>query len=168
MGTRHRQGCGCELQVLADRFDADYWLAKLRDEKKVGNRYAWQRFRELWVPKWSDAFRETVFNLTRSREFTYLIAVTILKGDREAWRADPHIAENLPGCDVGFLTLSDIWGTLLAELTTRPAPSEVGRLVQILKAAGLTAPHAIAEPSGPAPGSDAARVEEAEIEARNT
>jgi hypothetical protein len=45
---------------------------------------------------------------------------------------------------------------MLAELTTTPAPSEIGRLAQLLKAAGLTAPGVVAKPSGPAPGSDAA------------
>lgn len=122
----------------------------------------------MWVPRWSAAFRTVVYDLTRARHFTYLIAVTTLKGDGEAWSADPRIGENLPGCSVGFLPLSEIWGALLAELTTRPAPSEVGRLVQILKAAGLTAPQVVAEPSGPAPGSDAALIEAAEIDARGS
>ena len=143
-------------------FDANYWLDALREGKAIGRRWAWQFFRELWVPKWAEAFRDMIYDLTGAREFTYRIAVTVLRGDAAAWSADPTIAANLPGSSVGFLPLDRIWATLLAELTTRPAASEIGRLVQLLKAAGLTAPEAVSEPSGPAPGSDAAAVEEAE------
>jgi hypothetical protein len=49
-----------------------------------------------------------------------------------------------------------MWATMLAELTTTPASSEIGRLAQLLKAAGLTAPQVVAPPAGPAPGSAAA------------
>jgi hypothetical protein len=57
------------------------------------------------------------------------------------------------------------WGTMLEELTTTPAASEIGRLAQLLKAAGLTATEQVAAPTGPAAGSDAAAIEEAENEA---
>lgn len=128
-------------------FDADYWLRLLREEKRVGRRFAWQFFRELWIRKWSAALREKVADLTGEIEFTYSIAVTDLRGDAQAWSNDPRIAENLPGSPVGFLPLSKIWAELLAELTARPAASEIGRLAQLLKAAGLTAPELAAEPS---------------------
>ena len=80
------------------------------------------------------------------------------------WSRDPQIAQNLPGCSVGFLPLSTIWATLLAELSNRPTASEIGRLAQLLKAAGLTASEVVAEPSGPTPGSEAADVEQAELD----
>jgi hypothetical protein len=51
---------------------------------------------------------------------------------------------------------------MLRELTTRPAPSEICRLAQLLKAAGLTAPEVVAKPAGPAADSEAAMQEEAE------
>ena len=54
---------------------------------------------------------------------------------------------------------------MLTELTTTPAASEMGRLAQLLKAAGLTAPNAVAPPAGPAPGSQAAQQEDAEEQA---
>ncbi len=52
-------------------------------------------------------------------------------------------------------TLEEMWSEVLAEVTTTPASSEIGRLAQLLKAAGLTAPIQIAVPAGPEPGSDA-------------
>jgi hypothetical protein len=47
---------------------------------------------------------------------------------------------------------------VLAELRRTLAASEIGRLAQLLKAAGLTAEHKVVPPSSPAPGSDAAIV----------
>jgi hypothetical protein len=143
-------------------FDATAKLAELRGEKKNPKRATWRHFRELWIPKWSEAFREAIFELSGQRDFTYRIAVTRLKGDGDAWGRDPTIGANLKGCSVGFLPLEEMWSAMLAKLTTTPAPSEIGRLAQILKAAGLTAPEVVAEPSGPTPGSEAAAVEQAE------
>jgi hypothetical protein len=143
-------------------FDADRTLQLLKTGGRIGKREAWRSFREVWVPKWSEALIDTVDELVGTRRFAYRIAITHLKGTGTAWAADPTIAANLVGCSFDFLPLSTIWAKLLDELTTRPASSEVGRLIQILKAAGLTAPHTVAEPIGPAPGSDAAVVEQAE------
>jgi hypothetical protein len=143
-------------------FDATAKLAELRGEKKNRKRATWRHFRELWIPKWSEAFREVIFDLSGQRDFTYRIAATRLKGNADAWGNDPTISANLSGCSVGFLPLAEMWPRMLAELTTTPASSEIGRLAQLLKAAGLTAPEVVAEPSGPAPGSEAAVLEEAE------
>jgi DNA-binding response OmpR family regulator len=60
------------------------------------------------------------------------------------------------GCSFGFLTLEQMWASMLDELTTSPPASQMGRLAQLLKAAGLTAPEVVAPPSPPVPGSDAA------------
>lgn len=118
-------------------FDATGRLAQLRGERKNPKRETWRAHRELWVPKWSEAFRATVEARTGETKFAYLIAVTRLRGDADAWGRDPTIAANLPGCSVGFLTFEQIWRTTLEGLGTAPAASEIGRLAQLLKAAGL-------------------------------
>jgi hypothetical protein len=51
---------------------------------------------------------------------------------------------------------------MLDELTTTPAASQIGRLAQLLKAAGITAPRIVAESAGPAAGSDGAVLDGAE------
>jgi hypothetical protein len=142
-------------------FDATAKLAELRGEKKNPKRETWRQFRELWIPKWSEAFREAIYELTGERDFTYRIAVTRLQGDGNAWAEDATIRANLGSCSVGFLPLEEMWRTMLAQLTTTPAPSEIGRLAQLLKAAGLTAGQIVAAPTGPAPGSEAAADEAA-------
>jgi hypothetical protein len=120
------------------------------------------------VPKWTESFRDSIFELTGQRDFDYRIAVTRLNAnadadaEAEAWRENPRISGNLMGCSFGFLTLKEMWARMLSELAMTPAPSEIGRLAQLLKAAGLTAPVTVAEPSEPIPGSEAAAVEEAE------
>jgi len=66
--------------------------------------------------------------LTGQRTFTYRIAVTRLRGgaDAYAWAEDPTTKANLGDCSFGFLTLHEMWATMLAELTTTPAASEMG------------------------------------------
>jgi hypothetical protein len=85
-------------------------------------------------------------------------------GNADAWASDPTIKANLHGLSFSFLTLRDMWATMLDEVTTTPAVSEIGRLAQLLKAAGLTAPSAAFPPSPPAPGSEAEIAEERENE----
>jgi hypothetical protein len=139
-------------------------LAELNGDKANPKRETWRHFREVWQPKWSEAFRAKIGELTGQSTFAYRIAVTHLRGDAGAWQTDPTRAANLPGCSIGFLTLEEMWAQMLTELTTTPAPSDIGRLAQLLKAAGLTSPTVVAPPAPPAPGSHAALVEEAENE----
>lgn len=121
-------------------FHAERLLAQLRGELKNPKRETWRHFRELWIPKWSEAFRHEVEYLTGVRRFHYRIAVTRLVGDADAWATDPTIAANLPGCPFGFLTMETMWKKMLETTTERPAPSEIGRLAQLLKASGVAIP----------------------------
>jgi hypothetical protein len=138
-------------------FDAPGILAQLRGTAKNPKRPRELQFRELWMPKWADAFNAEVKRLTGSSQFTYYLAVTRLKGDDSGWAADPTIRRNLRDNPFRFLTLETMWSKMLAELRTTPAPSEMGRLAQILKAAGLTAPVPFVAPDAPAAGSVAAK-----------
>lgn len=123
------------------RFHAERLLDQLRGKKKnPTKREIWRHFRELWKPKWSEAFRKEIESRTGARTFTYKIAVTRLIGDPSGWSSDETIAANLPNCPVGFLEVEEMWTTILRELTERPVPSELGRVAQILKAAGLATP----------------------------
>ena len=92
-------------------FDADAKLRELRGEKKNAKRETWMHFRELWVPKWSEAFRGALHEATGEASFRYSVAVTRLTGkvDQEqaerAWICDPTIASHLAGCEFSFLTM---------------------------------------------------------------
>lgn len=110
----------------------------MQGKRKNPKREIWRHFRELWVPKWSEAFRQEVEQRTGSKTFTYRIAVTRVVGDPSGWSIDETIVSNLPGCPVGFLDMEEMWAAILGKLTERPAASELGRLAQLLKAARLT------------------------------
>jgi hypothetical protein len=144
-------------------------LTELRENTGPKKRPTWHHFRELWIPKWAEAFRKEIAHLTGQDQFTYRIAVTRFQGESperwaEEWQEDPTIGTNLPGCSVGFLTLRGNVDDDVGRLRRTPAASEIGRLAQLLKAAGLTAELAVAAPSSPTPGSDAAAVAATEEE----
>jgi hypothetical protein len=143
-GTGVEKVMAVSCKAWQDGFDPRAKLRGLREGLPKNNRRkTWHQFRELWKPKWSAAFHDAVVKLTGEREFTYCIAVTRLTGKLTAedaaaeWSNDPTIRENLNGCMFRFLTLEEMWGKVVAEATTRPAPSEIGRLAQLLKAARL-------------------------------
>lgn len=137
-------------------FDATRLLAELRSEAKNPKRPTELRFHELWLPKWAEGFRRRIAELTGETQLKYCLAVTWVRGDTAAWSDEPRIRENLGGNPLRFLQLKDMWASVLAAVTTTPAASEIGRLAQLLKAAGLTAPQPVTAPTGPAQGSLAA------------
>jgi|SRR5664280_127730 len=128
-------------------FNAPVVLSQLRGEAKNPVRPRMLQFRELWIPKWAEAFVDEIEKLTGTDRFTYMLAVTRLKGDPTGWETDETIQRNLRGNPFRFLPLETMWSHVLEEVTTTPAASEIGRLAQILKAAGLTAPAPIAPPT---------------------
>ena len=64
-------------------------LTELIENKTISGREAWQFFRELMRPKWSEAFITSVEKTTGTREFTYVLAVTAIIGDRKLWENHP-------------------------------------------------------------------------------
>ncbi len=90
-------------------------LTQLQEESGPRKRATWHQFRELWVPKWSQAFRDKIFELTGVSEFSYRLAVTRLQGQdasqwANAWAEEPRIKENLAGSSFGFLSLGSCKG----------------------------------------------------------
>jgi hypothetical protein len=112
--------------------------ALVNDAKSHGVKARWM-FRELWFEEWAMALHRLVAELTGESTFDYRIAVTRLTGTATdaAWATNPTIQANLGGCSFAFLRLGTMWYELLSNLTTTPAPSEIGRLAQLLKAAGV-------------------------------
>ena len=146
--------------------DANAKLAELQGTKKNPKKATWRHFRELWVPKWTEAFRSTIAELTGETVFSYRIAVTRLKGDGDAVAVPTlTIGANLAGCSFGFLTLEEDAGHHAGEVDDNsgverdgsprgaaPQGCWVDRVRQVATV-----------PVGPAPGSDAA-IEEEQVE----
>ena len=112
-------------------------LAELTENKTRSGRESWRFFRELMVPKWSEAFRDAVFRETGSQRFTYITAVTRLSGDPSEWERLPRFRQAMRGNPIRLLALGDMVAYILQRLTRTPASSDLGRTLQLLKAAGV-------------------------------
>lgn len=135
--------CAVSCKSWQGGFNAERILNDLIHDEEPPKREHWKDYRELWVPKWTDAFAATVRQHTGQDEFTYVLAVTKMQGplDAEAaaqlWASNPRIAEALGGCPLKFLTLEAMWDDISIQATNTPEPSDIGRVLQLLRAAGL-------------------------------
>jgi hypothetical protein len=118
-------------------FDPPSEIRNIRNERIVRGRAAWKGFRELVSPKWSEAFVEAIFQATGQSEFTYVTAVTKLVGDRLAWETDADFIRALKGNPIRVLELKDVLSTVSSGLGTTLAGTDVGRMLQLFKAAGI-------------------------------
>lgn len=133
--------------ISCKSWQSGFWperkLKELNEEVKNPKRPFWKHVREIWSPKWNEAFRQTVLEATGQDNFKYSIAVSNLTGKltpdeaTRLWAADPTISARLKGCEFSFLTLESMWNELVANVGTTPANSEIGRVAQLLKAAGV-------------------------------
>jgi hypothetical protein len=114
-------------------------IAQIEKEKIVSGREAWKAFREITKPKWSEAFLKAVKDITGESEFTYVTAITTLKGKdnketRETWEKNAAFRKALNNNPIEILTLSDILNNLFKDTKKTLASSHVGRMLQLIKA----------------------------------
>lgn len=105
--------------------------------KTVRGREAWKAFRELCVPKWSEAFVDAVRSATGIGEFTYVTAVAKVNGDRTVWENNRAFIDALGGNPVKILTFHEMILDIQDEITTTLAATEVGRMLQMFRTAGV-------------------------------
>ena len=117
-------------------FDPKDKIASIEGDKTVSGRKAWRSFRELVKRKWADGLIAEVERLTDSSQFTYLTAVTKLRGDATPWQQYHLFRQNLRGNPIRILTLQEMLSDLYAKMKTTVASSEVGRLLQVIRASG--------------------------------
>jgi len=115
--------------------------------KKVSGRPLWKNFRELSLPKWGNAYAQKIFDETNSKDFTYIIAVTKFSG-RKPDEFKSKIESYAPFSDnlkldsssqvkIRFVTLKEMLNDYLQRSGTTPSSTQVGRLIQVMKAAGI-------------------------------
>lgn len=123
-------------------FDVRSKLDELEKNKVVSGREAWRGFRELMVPKWSTAFIDAVESHTGTRRFTYWTAVTTLKDEtsRSSWENHVGFLERLEGNPIEIKTFRDLMDGVWHQLKRTPAASELGRLIQLIKASKWSPP----------------------------
>jgi hypothetical protein len=115
-------------------FSVRSMLEDVRHNRIRSGRESWKAFREIISPKWSEAFRQTIHQTTGYDQFTYIIAATRIKGDPREWEAYKPFLKTLKGNPMKLLSLSDMLDTIFENTKTTPASSEIGRLLQVIKA----------------------------------
>lgn len=112
-------------------------IKALEEAKVLRGREAWRGFRELTTPKWSDAFLTAVRAATGAKRFTHLTAVAKLSSDRKAWETHRPFRDALAGNPVKIITFQEMVEDIQRKLTTTLASTEVGRMLQMFRAAGM-------------------------------
>lgn len=120
-----------------DGFDPASEIASIESKKVARGREAWKGFRELVVPKWSEAFLNAVQDATGQSRFTYVTAVTKLVGNKSSWEQHVPFKQALEGNPIRILDLKEMISVIGPSLSTTLAGTEVGRMLQLFKAAGL-------------------------------
>lgn len=119
-------------------FDASAEIRNIDQHKVVRGREAWKSFRELVVPKWSEAFLSAVQAATGQSEFTYVTAVTKLVGSKTLWETNQTFIKSLGGNPIRIIDLREMLNFISPSLSTTLAGTEVGRMLQLFKAAGIS------------------------------
>ncbi len=113
-----------ELNAITDR------------SRMVSGRERWRSYRELASPKWARAFRSKIKELTGESRFEHWIVCTQF-GDPEnerTWIKNPEFRKNLTPY-LRIVPLDTIFQETKKQISTTPANSELGRLIQLLKVA---------------------------------
>jgi hypothetical protein len=111
-----------------------HWISGIEKGKVLIGKDAWKTFRELADPKWANAFIDKIEELTGTRSFTYVTAVTKLIGVKSKWVEHEKFRENLKENPIEILTVKDILDYMHKNTAKTVAPSDVGRLLQVIKA----------------------------------
>jgi hypothetical protein len=117
-------------------FNVGAKLDEIANNKIRSGRESWRFFRELVEPKWAEAFRAAVRDATGQDEFTYVTAVTRVKGDPSLWEKHAMFRDNIGGNPIRMISLQDMMKELMKGMTRTIVPSQLGRTVQLLVAAG--------------------------------
>lgn len=112
-------------------------IRAIEGEKVRRGRKAWQTFRELTVPKWSEGFLKAVADTTGTDHFTHVTAVAKLVGDRSVLEKHQPFRDALRGNPVTIITFSEMVTEIQGKLTTTLASTEVGRMLQMFLAADM-------------------------------
>ncbi len=130
-------------------FSPEGWRKKLKNkDSRVNRKEAWKYFREISNRKWGLALAKKIFEETGSKHFTYYIVVTKLSGKNieqqiAKFENDPIFIRNLKydsssKVKIKIMTFKNIFDDHFKRRNARTLEAtELGRLIQILKASGV-------------------------------
>jgi len=133
----HRQVLAFNIKSYQNGFDFKAAIEQIESNRVVRGREAILSFRELCIPRWSKAFLNTIRTRTNVDEFTYVFAVTLPKGDPSLWINHQRFVEAMNGNPLQVLSLRQMIEEIEPQLTTTPAATDIGRTLQLFRAAGL-------------------------------
>jgi len=118
-------------------FNVNQWIKRLEEDRIVSGRKAWRFFRELMRPEWSNAFVDTIEEVTGTRRFTYVTAVTAIIGDRIKWETHQPFKILLGNSTpLRMIDLSTMLKHHNDTVGNTVASSTIGRVLQLMRAAG--------------------------------
>lgn len=118
-------------------FDPLESIGAIESNKIQYGRARWKSFRELAKKKWANALIAKIETLTGSTQFTHVTAVTkLIRSDASVWQEHKPFRDNLRGNPIRVLTLQEMLSDLYKKTNSTVASSEVGRLLQVIKASG--------------------------------
>lgn len=117
-------------------FDPMENIAVIEGNNIVSGEQAWRAFPELVKQKWAEALIGEIERLTGSAQFSYVTAVTRLRGDATIWEQHASFRDNLGGNPIKILTLEEMLSALYKRTNTTIAASEVGRPLEVIGASG--------------------------------
>ena len=137
-----RSGPARVVAVSCKSWQAGFWpqweLDYIRKDRSYAGRKRWKSFRELVNDKWARAFKQRIRELTGVSVFEYWTAC-LFTGDEDEkvlWTENMEFKRRLTP-HLRLITLHDMFIEISKRLTTTPAGSEVGRLIQVMKAARI-------------------------------
>jgi len=121
-----------------DGFWPRWELGYIAKQKSFAGRKRWRTFRELANDKWARAFRAKIKQLTGQEEFEYwTVCLFVAEQAPDAaavWTENAAFRKRLTP-HLRLVTLHEIFREIYTRMTTTPASSEIGRLIQVMKAA---------------------------------
>lgn len=119
--------------------------------KKVNGREIWKAFRELINKKWGKAYSRKIYEETANKEFTYYLFVTKIVGNKNEdlekskseFQACKTFINNLKYDDdskvkIKLVDVRELFMShYLKSQSTTLASTELGRLIQVIKASGI-------------------------------
>ena len=118
-------------------FHPESKITEIMNNKIVSGREAWKGFRELARPKWSEAFINAIKKTTGKTKFTYVTAVTKIVGDRKLWENHQSFRKAMANNPIKLITLYEILKEVDNNLKKTLAGTEIGRMLQLIRAAGV-------------------------------
>ncbi len=135
--TSSRRVLAFNIKSYQDGFNFEAVIKQIESNKTVRGKKANLGYRELCIPRWSRAFVSTIRARANVDKFTHVLAVTLPKGDPSTWTNHRRFIDAIDGNALEVVSLRQMVEEIEPRLTTTLAATDIGRTLQLFRAAGL-------------------------------